>query len=297
MRRVGTGRHGVFAQAHCLWEGELSQLLLAQGEAWVGTERAACASVAGADEGIERERAAWLGRLTNVTGNRWQSHSWWEVSDPELDAKLAAVGAALPPGQLDAIVQTGRDQANALQQLMQQRMPSDLPSRPEDSPVQGVREKLQQAMDDARNQAANSPYANAAAATADLIHSLVNRNRGGGDPPPPPSSGAGAKPVASPWPPPPPAVPSPFVEPADNSGGVVAAVVITLLLVLGGGVGFVYYRKHTIRKAESDRRRMLSAEMSAQNGAAFVASPLQGFEPPTPTPAPTGEVTVAAAAL
>ena len=68
MRRVGTGRHGVFAQAHCLWEGELSQLLLAQGEAWVGTERAACASVAGADEGIERERAAWLGRLANVSG-------------------------------------------------------------------------------------------------------------------------------------------------------------------------------------------------------------------------------------
>ena len=73
MRRVGTGRHGVFAQAHCLWEGELSQLLLAQGEAWVGTERAASGDTRPtAPERGAMRRNGWRGGGSRAAIERWR---------------------------------------------------------------------------------------------------------------------------------------------------------------------------------------------------------------------------------
>jgi hypothetical protein len=101
-------RHGVFAQAHCMWEGGAAELLV-QADNW-DAERAACTAIADSDAVMERQRSAWLGQLANATGQRWAGHSWWQVRSPELDGQLAAVGAALPAGQLDALIRTGQDQ-------------------------------------------------------------------------------------------------------------------------------------------------------------------------------------------
>ena len=114
-------RHGVFAQAHCLWEGGANELLV-QTNNW-DTERAACTPIADSDATMERERSAWLGQLANATGQRWAGHSWWQVRSPDLDGQLGAVGAALTKDQLEALIRTGQDQAGALKG----RLPSDLP--------------------------------------------------------------------------------------------------------------------------------------------------------------------------
>lgn len=97
--------------------------------------------------------------------------------------------------------------------------------------------------------------------------------------------------TASPWPPPPPpASPPPFARAnEDAASSAVPAVLITLALVVAAGGGFLWFRKHLQEKGHSDRRRMLGAELEAQAGASYVASPLgsHGFEPPIPLPAPT----------
>ena len=94
--------------------------------------------------------------------------------------------------------------------------------------------------------------------------------------------------TASPWPPPPPpASPPPFERIDEGASSALPAVLIVLALVVAAGGGFLWFRKHRLEKGHSDRRRMLGAELEAQAGATFVSSPLQGFEPPIPLPAPT----------
>lgn len=238
------------------------------------------------------------------------------MRSPELDSQLAAVGAALPQGQLDALIRTGQDQANALKG----RLPSDLPGSGssasgsssatnvysnDDNPVDSVRKKLDDARKDAEssarawaaaNLAQNAQAAQAAQAARgvaldnwDTLSSLISRGNkegGGGT-----RNGDYHGATASPWPPPPPPAspPPPLVlehMEAEAASSAVPPVLITLALLLAAGGGFLWFRKHQLGK-HSDRRRMLGAELEAQAGAAFVASPLQGFEPPVPIPAPT----------
>ena len=135
--------------------------------------------------------------------------------------------------------------------------------------------------------AAALAFQEAASANWDMLGGLLDRGNqagGGGT-----HNGNYHGAAASPWPPPPPpASPPPFERINEEAASsAVPAVLITLALVGAAGGGFLWFRKHRLEKGHSDRRRMLGAELEAQAGATFVSSPLQGFEPPIPIPAPT----------